>query len=48
MSRQEVCSECRFELVDRGNSHGLCSECYATLSGTWRKLDELDALGYVE
>lgn len=47
MANKDVCSECRLDQVESGSSLGLCSECYATLKGTLRKLDEYEFRGYL-
>jgi hypothetical protein len=39
--------ECRNTEVDRDNDHSLCSLCFSTLRGTWRKMDEYDLKMYI-
>lgn len=47
MSKNDVCMECRSAEIDRENHSSFCSECFSTLKGTWRKMDELDLYWYV-
>ena len=48
MPKHKVCPECRIEQSSLDNRDGLCDDCYATLRDSWRKMDRLETLGYVE